>query len=176
VVNNCSTPFGILTCQWRILKTGTRLQGMEVTTNVWKTCCALPNWLLAVDGMDGEWDGRIGQHGINDVTRHIPFALQRLEQGLDPRSYNASGMGPGNDWADCDDVIMETNNNEECDDEAADGGNVRSARHLSLAFFRKKLKMHFDILFKHYQLVWLAEKKTDKLIANSVSFRKELKG
>jgi hypothetical protein len=47
---------------------------MEVTTNVWKTCCALHNWLLAIDGMGGEWYGEMGQHDINDVTCHMPFA------------------------------------------------------------------------------------------------------
>ena len=59
--------FGILKCHWRILKTGIRLEGMEVANNIWKTFCALHNWLLETDGLDGEWDGELGQHMIHLV-------------------------------------------------------------------------------------------------------------
>ncbi len=43
--------FGILKGRWRILKTGIRLGGVEVVDKVWKTCCALHNWLLEIDGL-----------------------------------------------------------------------------------------------------------------------------
>jgi hypothetical protein len=72
--------FRILKGLWRILKTGIRLQGMEVANNVWKTCCALHNWLLEIDGLDGEWDGALGQLSANDIPCHVmPLAMQRLE-------------------------------------------------------------------------------------------------
>jgi hypothetical protein len=41
---------------------GIQLEGMGVTNNMWKICCALHNWLLAIDGLDREWEGAIGQH------------------------------------------------------------------------------------------------------------------
>jgi len=85
--------FGILKGSWWILKTGIRLQGMEVTNKIWKTCCALHNWLLEVDGMDGEWMGAIGQHDQLDIMQHVPLALQQQQPGFDPRSYDVSRHG-----------------------------------------------------------------------------------
>ncbi len=38
--------FGILKGRWQILKTGIRLHGVEVVDDIWRTCCALHNWLL----------------------------------------------------------------------------------------------------------------------------------
>jgi hypothetical protein len=42
--------FGIMKGRWRILKTGIRIQGLDNIDHIWKTCCALHNWLLEVDG------------------------------------------------------------------------------------------------------------------------------
>jgi hypothetical protein len=53
--------FGILKGRWRILKTGIRIEGLKNANNIWLTCSTLHNWLLEVDGLDGEWDGAIGQ-------------------------------------------------------------------------------------------------------------------
>ena len=89
--------FGILKGRWRILKTGIRLGGVEVVDKVWKTCCALHNWLLEIDGLDGDWEGSIGLHDARDVLQHLPFALQRLQADGDLRSYDSSGIGPGDD-------------------------------------------------------------------------------
>jgi hypothetical protein len=145
--------FGILKCRWRILKTGIRLEGMEVTNNIWMTCCALHNWLLEIDGLDGEWEGAIGQHDSNDVLRHMPFSMQRLQSGPDPRLYDASGMGPGEDY-DGLTATMETINDIEVIEEDDDNVPIRIVRYLSLTYFRNKLIQHFDIMFQRYQLVW----------------------
>jgi len=40
--------FGILKRRWQILMTGIRLHSSDSVTKVWKTCCALHNWLLEV--------------------------------------------------------------------------------------------------------------------------------
>jgi hypothetical protein len=48
--------FGILKGRWRILKAGVRVHGVEVTDKIFKTCCALHNWLLDVDGLDEQWE------------------------------------------------------------------------------------------------------------------------
>jgi hypothetical protein len=160
--------FGILKGRWRILKTGIRLQGMETCNNIWLTCCALHNWLLEVDGLDGEWDGAIGQLEVGDVIRHVPFAMQRLALGYDPREYDESGLGPGEDRDDVE-VVMATDNAEvpvaeaelghnENNEETESENGARVVRHLSLKYFRYKLIEHFDILFKRQVLVWPAHR------------------
>ncbi len=78
-----------------ILKTGIRLQGVQDADNIWKTCRTLHNWLLEVDGLDGEWEGSISLHDARDVLLQIPFALEHLQEGWVPRTYDASSMGPG---------------------------------------------------------------------------------
>jgi len=54
--------FGILKGRWHILKSGTRLQGVKVSNKIWKTCCALHNWLLEVDVMDDDWTRSDSMH------------------------------------------------------------------------------------------------------------------
>jgi len=51
------------------------LEGIEVANNIFKTCCALHNWLLEIDGLDGEWEGMNGQQEASDVLRYAPGAL-----------------------------------------------------------------------------------------------------
>jgi hypothetical protein len=51
--------FGILKGHWHILKTGICLHGVDIVDKMWKTCCALHNMLLEVDGLDVEWNGGI---------------------------------------------------------------------------------------------------------------------
>jgi hypothetical protein len=147
--------FGILKDQWRILKTGIRQQGMEVTNKIWKTCCALHN---EVDGIDGEGMGAIGQHDQLDIMQHAPLALQQLQLGFDPRSYDVSGIGYGDDYcnvtATMEMVNVTKQNSDVVQNENDEASTVRIVRYLSLQYFRKKLIEHFDIMFKRYQLVW----------------------
>jgi hypothetical protein len=44
--------FRILKGCWRILKSGVHLHGTKPAVAIFKTCCALHNWLLEVDGLD----------------------------------------------------------------------------------------------------------------------------
>lgn len=68
--------FGILKGRWYILKSGTRLQGVKVSNKIWKTCCALHNWLLEVDVMDDDWTRSDSMHDARDVVNHVlsPYA------------------------------------------------------------------------------------------------------
>ena len=77
--------FGILKGRWRILKTGIRLQNMEVSDNIWLTCCALHNMLLDVDGLSKAWKNGARSHWELESGKfqdeEIPFAIRRL---IDP--------------------------------------------------------------------------------------------
>jgi hypothetical protein len=112
---------------------------METANLSWLTCCALNSWLLEVnglngaldgaigqleaadvmlhvpwllevDGLNGAWDGAIGQLEAADVMLHVPFVIQWLEPGFNPREYDESGLGPGDDQ-DGMQRVMPTDNN-----------------------------------------------------------------
>ena len=95
--------FGIMKGRWRILKTGIRLEGVDSVDKVWLTCCALHNWLLKIDGLDDAWDGEgiptsdwegeLGNHDFEGLPRLIARFITTLTQ----RTYDMSGMGPGED-------------------------------------------------------------------------------
>jgi len=149
--------FGILKGRWRILKTGVRLHGVEAADKIWKTCCAFHNMLLEIDGLDSEWEGELGMHDEADVMNHIDnFALQRLHNAnIDIRSYDASGMGPGDDIND-DNMPLENPNDDSLqDDDNEDAGIIlRSVKNMTRDFFRKKIVQHFDIKFQQHAIVW----------------------
>ena len=73
--------FGIMKGRFRILKTGQR-----PADKIFRTCCALHNWLLNVDGLDKQWEngvpsvweGELGHHDLGDANRHIPHPLRRI--------------------------------------------------------------------------------------------------
>jgi hypothetical protein len=143
--------------RWRILKTGIRLHGVEVADKIWKTCCALHNMLLEVDGLDVEWSGGIGMHDEGDVENYLhPFALDRLQRnfnGDDVQNYDASNMGPGDD-VDYEDVFDEPNEEEAQDDHYESSQVLQYVWHMTMQYFRKKLVAHFDILWSQHRLVW----------------------
>ena len=82
--------FGILKGRWRILKSGIRLHGAPAADAVFKTCCALHNWLLEVDGLDAEWkqgkpsmwQGELGEFEEDDEATQEAFALRRLSDRI----------------------------------------------------------------------------------------------
>ncbi len=51
--------FGILKGRRQILKAGVRIHGVDGVDEVWFTCCALHNWLLDIDGLNGEWENGV---------------------------------------------------------------------------------------------------------------------
>jgi hypothetical protein len=95
--------FGIIKGRFRILKSPIRTRSIELVGKIWKTCCALHNWLLDTDGLDKEWQCGVissdweGQLGDFDTTT-VPFAIQRMLLPTPAyQHFNASGMGNGDD-------------------------------------------------------------------------------
>ncbi len=75
--------FDILKGRWRILKTGIQLHSSDSVTKIWKTCFALHNWLLEVDGLSEKWDqgvpmeweGDLGYHDVEDMDQTNQLTL-----------------------------------------------------------------------------------------------------
>ena len=126
-------------CRWRILKTGIRLHDMESVDRVWKTCCALHNWLLEIDGLTEGWaegkatefEGVFGHHLAEDV---------QMFGGGGPADSDLSGMGPGDDpeFSARAGVVGAAG-------VGAVAGTTRAVRELSLAEFRQALITHWPI-------------------------------
>ena len=98
-----------------ILKSGVRISGVVNIDKVWFTCCALHNWLLEIDGLNGQWrggvplsnwEGELGGLDFDGLPSAIPNAIARLSANLDLCNYDESGMGPG------EDVVGECNAND----------------------------------------------------------------
>ena len=160
--------FGILKGRWRILKAGVRLQGVDSCDKIWKTCCALHNLLLDVDGLSEHWDGELGVFDSYAFGDSMPFALTRLSNPLVRRQYDTSGMGAAShltneyesDEDSFDDNISNCSNIDE-EEDAMSNNNMNSAEddvnyvhNLSQEIFQKRLIEHFDILFKNNKIKW----------------------
>ena len=160
--------FGILKGRWRILKSGIRLQGVEPADKIWKTCCALHNLLLDVDGLDekweygvpSDWEGALGNHDDYDVVYQM--TLDRLNNPEAAREYDISAMGRGSDEIDRIDEIDDNENdvddlltNDEVEIERNnERDNAIIVRNLSFQTFRNKLVTHFDIAYKKGEIKW----------------------
>jgi hypothetical protein len=178
--------FGILKGRWRILKTGIRLAGVENADKIFLTCCALHNWLLDVDGLSepwdggistsaaaagqddemsgGGWDGEMGQYDEEDFGV-LPAAVRNLNNPVAMRSYDLSGMGPGSDailtnGEELENYVEESaavDNDDSCSDQNVNN-QVELVRKLSLAEFRKRLIIHFDIAYHRGEVKWPTKK------------------
>jgi hypothetical protein len=51
---------------WRILKSGIRIHGTDGPDQVFRTCCALHNKLLDIDGLDERWEQGVPAYDNND--------------------------------------------------------------------------------------------------------------
>ena len=154
--------FGILKGQFRILKTGIRLHGVNNADNIWLTCCALHNMLLDIDGLLVEWEGEIGLFDANEHIENLPYALNRLNTGSNYRQYDSSGMGPGV-IADDYDINNATDDQSgeivNCDNLVQEDINVsqvieNEVRKLNCNQMREKLIVHFNILFQQNKVRW----------------------
>jgi hypothetical protein len=101
--NDIECTFGILKGRWRILKSGVRISSVVNIDKVWFTCCALHNWLLEIDRLNGQWrggvplsdwEGELGGLDFDGLPSSIPNTIARLSANLDPCNYDQSGMGP----------------------------------------------------------------------------------
>lgn len=156
--------FGILKGRWRILKSGIRVHGIETADQIWLTCCALHNWLLAEDGLNQQWEtgvpsdwaGELGQFDASD-HRYIPIAVRRLNNPERNRNYDTSHRGVGDDFRQqqqhrhIPEETMRAPSRQQ--QRVADGGSI-DVRLLTLNQFRSKLVTHFDIAFRRNEIVW----------------------
>ena len=60
--------FWLLKKQWTILSKGVQAKSNKDADQVWKSCCALHNFLLNVDGYDEMWEGEIPSQPDDDYT------------------------------------------------------------------------------------------------------------
>ena len=148
--------FGIMKGRFRILKTGIPLHGVGVCDRIWKTCCALHNFLLEQDGLDERWDvtrylNEEGYHDASDVECFLETA------GAD---YDISDMGFGNDR---DEEMIDENveRMELEEDDSMDNHTFIYVRKMSLQAFKQKLIEHFDILWRQNNICWPSRKGTD---------------
>jgi hypothetical protein len=166
--------FGILKGRWRILKAGVYLRSAHAMDSVWRTCCALHNWLLETDGLNerwesgvpSDWEGEMGDHDDESIVRRfaLPNAILNLRTPAEARGYDISGMGTVSPYAvpynGADDEIGNDNNPEDMETEdiagteTEDNGVVRVVRNLSQEYFRKRLVQHFDICWRRNDIVW----------------------
>ena len=72
--------FGILKRRFTILSVPISIHSLDKVDQIWKTCCALHNWLLQIDGLDTAWDGVGCEAGNNNAE--VPLPLQRLSSGM----------------------------------------------------------------------------------------------
>ena len=94
--------FGILKCRFRILKTGFRIRDRAQIDHVWRTCCALHNLLLDVDGRADLWQNDVAPPGEESPlglfeADDVPNVFARLEEARksDPAVRDLSGMEEG---------------------------------------------------------------------------------
>ena len=134
--------------RWRVLKSGTRLNGVDVADGIRVTCCALHNMLLEEDRVAVDWIGVYGEFDYEPSSDTIPFALQRLNNLSLRRAYDTSGMGCSDTTDDDADVLqpVPVANDHMIIDVSANG--INNMHQLTCDSFRKKLIENFDVLFK----------------------------
>ena len=118
--------FGILNKRFTILSKGIDAHEIGTVDKVWKTCCALHNWLLDVDGYDVRW----GEEIPSDDT--LCFALLRLNIA---ESQEVTIVEEDTD-IDIGNTSLRHNDI------------IRDVRSMSLHQFRQRLVEHFNIMFK----------------------------
>jgi hypothetical protein len=129
--------FGILKGRFTILKHGIRLNSISQCDQVWKTCCALHNKLLFIDGMDQGWDESKDDNSIDsDEEIDIPFSMERLNRN---RSNVNMIHIPKYD----DNFFKKYTIN-----------GKRIVRKIPLDIFQERLIHHFDIRFKRNDIIW----------------------
>jgi hypothetical protein len=142
--------FGIMKGRWHILKTGIRCHGVAVADDIWRTCCALHNMLLEVDGLNVE---RSGDASLHEEEGRF-FALQHLHGAQFDRRYDSSSMGPGDDVEASIGAGGEVNTDQNKTLYDENLIEVRKVKNLSMGYFHEKLIAHFDILFQQFAIAW----------------------
>ena len=154
--------FGILKGRWRILKYGVRTYELMDADNIWKTCCALHNMLLEVDGLAAGWENGVQSEWETEMenSQDLPFALRRLIKPGTARNLDISGFGIGNDIANSTDSVTtpntdvtEMNSIHLCTSEVNKDMHI-SIKDMPFQLFRQKLIRHFNIAFQNKEVKW----------------------
>ena len=117
---------------------------------IWKTCCALHNWLLEIDGLDREWESGVCTNCEGSLGN---FAIQRLhaDNNSQNQAWDQSGMGFGSDYDPEEDIAATTNIEEDSGDVGLtelSQTEVNIVRNLSHSTFQSKFIRHFDLCLK----------------------------
>ena len=157
--------FGILKGRWRCLKYGLRMHSLFQSDAMWKTCCALHNMLLEVDGLADGWENGVASEWEMeaDSTQDLPFALRRLITPGTNRNFDISGFGSGNDMATSTDSLSTVTSEVDRSNESRVATNNTSicVNDMSLSYFRTKLIRHFNIAFQKEEVHWPKRLKRD---------------
>jgi len=103
----------------------------------------------------------MGQHD-EEAFGVLPVVVRNLNNPVAMRSYDNSAMGPGSDAILTDEELAEyleeASQVSEDDDNTstilAGSDHVQLVRKLSLAEFRKRLIVHFDIAYQRGEVKW----------------------
>ena len=147
--------FGILKGRFCILRYGIRLRSINKCDEIWKTCCALHNRLLFIDGLHKHWDQGMSSDwedsNMNYQNKNAgKFAINRLHQN---KSYNTK--------IDLGDTNLQKDN-ADLDKYLVDGRRV--VRKMPMKLFQECLIEHFDIRFKQNTVVWPSRCKTQTVL------------
>lgn len=141
--------FGIMKGRFRVLKTGISLHGIEATDKIWKTCCALHNFLLEEDEGDKAWEvsnylGADGHHDHADVMNYLGATSQEnVNRGRS--EFDSSGMGAGTDVGGVQSTPLPAVQEPEVENDVPGPTQVCK---MDLPSFKSKLINHFDIMWK----------------------------
>ena len=135
--------FGILKRQFTILSVPISIHSLDKVDQIWKTCCALHNWLLQIDGLDTAWDGVGCEANNNNAEVSLPLQWLSSDMRVPPAvDEGATGGGTEN-----------VTGTFEIDQEG-----VNVVRLLSQKTFRDKLVIHLNIAWAKKKLKWPVKK------------------
>jgi hypothetical protein len=96
----------------------------------------------------------LGRNDFDGLRESIPNSIVRLSTNLDPRNYDTSNMGPG------EDVVGEIYRGDKGEkEEEIELGQMTHVNSLSLVFFRRQLIVHFTIMFARNLIKWPKNRK-----------------
>lgn len=154
---------------------GVRVHGTEAVDNIWSTCCALHNWLLEVDGIDGvwhhgeagdDWSSDAGQFEADDAINASEIAPRAFYSLTGLMEFDRSRMGVGNDviatnnngnsngTTDCNLILTHQQQTEIVDAAYIDHEDAFVVNDLNMEYFRQKLVEHFTIEKEKGNIVW----------------------
>ena len=146
--------------RWKILKTGVRMNGLEVVDDIWFTCCAFHNMLLHCDGLDRRWNKGVISPFQGELGWHAPGVIQSYCDPIIIRRFRSGRQGNNPCAFDCSilesDEINRINKDVGVDDNDVinEVQEARSLQTLSNFKFCNILVTHFNRLWELGKLIW----------------------